>query len=437
MPSMLILHPGLQGKLRQAVSTTTKGTSSGSSFSSGGERKKPRDPEAEIRELRARVDQLVRQQRVEKRQGVQGEPAFGEGGKTERWRLMKKLKVRRSWMSKERKNCRRLSRNGMISCWSIRECRRDLRSCTVLQDKKKKCLKDAGMCEEELEKVRDETAEREAHFQELAQKSRNFQMAADDLEEEIRVLQAGEERRGICASQSNGCCFDSLLEHLFTLGAAHARQQIHALQEEFRRRFDVLGTPVHMAGREEGKRLKRSKYKEQPVAKWVPLFLILLSSRMEMVVVEEDTSNSPRSGPCIRDRSPTPPNSLSDRSNSLRRKGSSEESKQRREVVESRKEEKDRGRTQELLKKTAREGILESQKETARVSTRELLKETARARTQEPWKEEHQVERWQVQEKRKGSGRRQRKRGRRRRRGKSSGAGSGGRSARSSSSVFL
>ena len=179
-----------------------------------------------------------------------------------------------------------------------------------LQDNKKKCLKDAGMCEEEMEKVRDEIAEREAHFQELAQKSRNFQMAADDLEEEIRVLQAGEERRGSCASQSNGCCFDSLLEHLFTLGAAHARQQIHALQEEFSRRFDVLATSVHMAGREEEKRLKRSKYKKQPVAKWVTLFLILLSSRMEMVrAVEEDISNSPRSGPCNRDRSRTPANS--------------------------------------------------------------------------------------------------------------------------------
>ena len=34
-------------------------------------------------------------------------------------------------------------------------------------------------------------------------------------------------------------------------GAAHARQQIHALQEEFNRRREVPATPVHMARREE------------------------------------------------------------------------------------------------------------------------------------------------------------------------------------------
>ena len=58
-------------------------------------------------------------------------------------------------------------------------------------------------------------------------------MAAEDLEEELRGLQAGEERRGSC----NGCCFDAVMEQLFALGATHARQQIQALQEEFVRRF--------------------------------------------------------------------------------------------------------------------------------------------------------------------------------------------------------
>ena len=76
-------------------------------------------------------------------------------------------------------------------------------------------------------------------------------MAAEDCEEEIRSLQAGEERRGSCVSQSNGRCFDSIMEQFFTLGAAHARQQIQALQEEFIRRFEGPATPVHMTGREE------------------------------------------------------------------------------------------------------------------------------------------------------------------------------------------
>ena len=42
-------------------------------------------------------------------------------------------------------------------------------------------------------------------FQELAQKSRKFRLAADDLEEDIRTLQAGEDKRGSCACQSNRC----------------------------------------------------------------------------------------------------------------------------------------------------------------------------------------------------------------------------------------
>ena len=124
-------------------------------------------------------------------------------------------------------------------------------------------------------------------------------MGADDLEEEIRSWQAGEERRSICVSQSTGCCFESELEQLFTLGAAHARQQVQALQE-FNRRFEVPATEE----KNDSKRLKRSRCKEQLVAKWVHqgqagamkafrlvLFLILLGTRMQMVkAVEEEIS---------------------------------------------------------------------------------------------------------------------------------------------------
>ena len=65
-------------------------------------KEKAPDPEAEIRDCRAQVDQLMRQQQVEKRRGMQAEPARGEvvSMRTARWRLMKKLKVR-SWMSRE------------------------------------------------------------------------------------------------------------------------------------------------------------------------------------------------------------------------------------------------------------------------------------------------------------------------------------------------
>ena len=60
---------GLQEKYRQAVSEKTSWWSSGSSSSSGGEGKKPRDQDAEIKELRAQVEQHRRQQRVEKGAG--------------------------------------------------------------------------------------------------------------------------------------------------------------------------------------------------------------------------------------------------------------------------------------------------------------------------------------------------------------------------------
>ena len=46
------------------------------------------------------------------------------------------------------------------------------------------------------------------------------------LEEEVRILQAGEDGRGSCASESNGCYDSAVVEQLFTLGATHARQQI-------------------------------------------------------------------------------------------------------------------------------------------------------------------------------------------------------------------
>ena len=43
------------------------------------------------------------------------------------------------------------------------------------------------------------------------------------LDEEIRILQAGDERRNICASQSNGCSFDpAVVEQLITTGATQA-----------------------------------------------------------------------------------------------------------------------------------------------------------------------------------------------------------------------
>ena len=89
-----------------------------------------------------------------------------------------------------------------------------------------------------------------------------------ELEEEIRIFQAGDGRRNSYASQSNGRCFDpAVVERLFTLGAPQAWQQIQALQEEFNRRFvglyPVPATPVQTSGRGE------EEHREEPAANWV------------------------------------------------------------------------------------------------------------------------------------------------------------------------
>ena len=60
-----------------------------------------------------------------------------------------------------------------------------------MQDKKRNYLKDASACEEEMRKVSEEMEEKKVGFLDLSEKSRNCRMPADDLEVEIKDLQAG------------------------------------------------------------------------------------------------------------------------------------------------------------------------------------------------------------------------------------------------------
>ena len=77
----------LQEEYRQAISAKTREWSSGSSSSSGGEGKKPQEQDAVIKELRAQVEQLRRQQRVENGQGDQGDSTRRESGLEEDWNM--------------------------------------------------------------------------------------------------------------------------------------------------------------------------------------------------------------------------------------------------------------------------------------------------------------------------------------------------------------
>ena len=96
-----------------------------------------------------------------------------------------------------------------------------------LQDKRRNHLQIACACEEEMQMFSKEMEERKAIFETriraLSEKSGDRRMAADELEVEIQALQAGEERRGCSASQSNGCCFDpAVLEQVIAFGETRA-----------------------------------------------------------------------------------------------------------------------------------------------------------------------------------------------------------------------
>ena len=60
-----------------------------------------------------------------------------------------------------------------------------------------------------------------ARFHALSEKSGESRRAASEVEEEIRILQAREERRGSCASQSNGWCFDPAIVEYFSRWEQH------------------------------------------------------------------------------------------------------------------------------------------------------------------------------------------------------------------------
>ena len=125
-----------------------------------------------------------------------------------------------------------------------------------LQEKKRHFFKEA--CEEEMWKVNEEVEERRVRFEALSERSGSCRRTAVDLEDEIEILQAGEERRGICAWQSNGCCFDLAMVHqVFACGAVHTEHFIQAMQEEFNRRFEAPAAPEPMAGGGERERLGR------------------------------------------------------------------------------------------------------------------------------------------------------------------------------------
>ena len=106
-------------------------------------------------------------------------------------------------------------------------------------------------------------------LQELGQKIQKTSLAEVELDDEIRNLQAGDERRG----SPNGCCFDPavVLDHYGAMGATQAWHRLSFLQEELSRVFGAQQhqVPATPAGRR-GRRLikKRVKEKSGESSKW-------------------------------------------------------------------------------------------------------------------------------------------------------------------------
>ena len=176
------------------------------------------------------------------------------------------------------RSCTIRIKSEMISSLSTKGWTTGLKKLQSLQHKEKQCQKDAGKCDGDMVRIRDEIAEREVRLQELIQKSQRIHSAEADVDEEIRILQAGDERRTSCASQTNGCCFDpAVVEQFITMGAGQARQQTAFIHDEVSR---VLGgqhqqqqaQPPRCTHREEEKgerKWRRSRGREQLEAKVV------------------------------------------------------------------------------------------------------------------------------------------------------------------------
>ena len=78
-----------------------------------------------------------------------------------------------------------------------------------LQDRKNQCQKNMGKWAEENEDLRSVIDDSHGKMEVNGQKIQSESFAEAELDLEIRGLQAGDDRQGSSASQSNGCCFDT------------------------------------------------------------------------------------------------------------------------------------------------------------------------------------------------------------------------------------
>ena len=145
------------------------------------------------------------------------------------------------WRSGSR-SCKILSKDEMMSLQSIKQMQKRSQKLRSLQDKKKQCQKNLVKWAEEDEHPQE--CHRRLKCKD-GQKIQRQSVAEAELDEKIRGLQAGDERRGSSAPQSSGCCMDlAFLQHFLTSRADLARQQLVLLQTEFGKTYGTQHQPA-------------------------------------------------------------------------------------------------------------------------------------------------------------------------------------------------
>ena len=138
----------------------------------------------------------------------------------------------------------------MIFCRSTRERGRGQKKHSI-QDEKRNMQKESVAADKEMRKVREEIIQREERFLLLSKNVESNRMATAELEEKLRGLQAGEERRGSDASQVVECCLDTVAEQFHTVGAEKPKHQFAIFwTKRFSKIFEAPTLSAQMPGKE-------------------------------------------------------------------------------------------------------------------------------------------------------------------------------------------
>ena len=251
------------GVARQTqASCFDKGGRSGSESSSSGEcedkvlaHKAQWATQTELRELRDKVKWFEGERR---KQWVQGKPTCADGTSGE----CEKLEVDEEFDSKKKSDQRKKelvlqlrrigefpdmpqkdgrraqrimagraakisSKDGMIFCQSIKRCRRDHKHCRVYRTERNSARRAWASGLKTMSGSGTSWKKRMPKMEEHGQTIQKESVAEAELDEEIRGVQAGGERRGSSAAQAHGCCFDAGLSH-----QRKAMQQLSVLHGE-------------------------------------------------------------------------------------------------------------------------------------------------------------------------------------------------------------